>query len=131
MSIEELSRKLNGIDISGICSNLFETLEREGIVIIYGASDDLVELDGAFSEECGCGLDGGVVSFDEDGSSDDGEEHRNIVKAYWCGMLNGKKKRDYEATWEYDIDIPHATFIITENEEPYCKAVLFYKKDMR
>ena len=40
--------------------------KENGLVIVYGASDDLMEFDGAIYDEGGC-FDGGRVYFDRDG----------------------------------------------------------------
>ncbi|MCR5329596.1 MAG: hypothetical protein K6E62_00205 [Lachnospiraceae bacterium] len=105
--------------------------KEEGIVIVHGCSDDLVEFEGAYEEEAGGVYDGGTIYFDRDGTSDDGNIHNNKLSVYWCGMLNGEKKRDYEFTWEYETDIPHETFRMYEDGEPYCKGIVFYEREMR
>lgn len=120
--------------LDGITDYPFVRFEKEakekGIVIVYGCSDDLVEFDGAYEEEAGV-FDGGIITFDDNGTSDDGQEHKNKLIAYWCGMLDGEKKHDYEFTWEYETNIPHETFRMYDDGEPYCKGIVFYKGDMK
>jgi hypothetical protein len=39
-----------------------------------------------------------------------------VVKALWCAH------GDY--SWTFETDIPHATFEITEDGEPYCRGIV-------
>lgn len=140
-TIEKFAKHLNGMDYDAFLGRgedgkrlkeLIAIAKEKGYVIVYGASDDLVEFDGAYEEEAGVGLDGGIVSFDADGTSDDGEVHKNTLEVYWCGMLYGNKKKDfYDATWEYGTDIPHEEFVILEDGEPYCNGIVFRLEDMK
>lgn len=130
MTLKDFAKTLDGIDGYPTSSNI-KTAKENGIVIVYGMSDDLVEFEGAYTEEAGGVFDGGIVTFDMDGTSDDGNTHENTLKAYWCGMIDGEKVRDYTATWEYETSIPHETFKMQDGDELYCIGLVFYKKDMR
>jgi hypothetical protein len=44
------------------------------------------------------------------------------VEAVWC-----PKGADY--SWGYKTEIPHETFTIMEDDEPYCKGIVFYLKE--
>ena len=46
---------------------IVEFAKENGIVIVYGASDDLMELDGAIYDEFGC-YEGGVCCLDSEGN---------------------------------------------------------------
>ena len=106
---------------------LFEEAKQKGIVIGYGMSDDLFELDGAIRDEAGCWVGPGkksiTISFDKDGTSDDGKEHRNKVEIFW-----GEDPDGY--CWSYSLDIPHAEFCFDDDGEPYCKGIIFHMEDM-
>lgn len=99
--------------------------EENGFVIVYGISDDLVELDGAIYDEGDC-FEGGELyipltpdnSIEE--SADDPEHFKLVVN--WC------KDRDKDGriiTWTYDVPIEHADFMIYEDGEPYCRGFVF------
>ena len=103
--------------------------KQEGFVVIYGASDDLVELDGCYEEEAGC-FDGGIVSFDGSGTSDDGEDHANLLEVYWCGKCNNKAITT-DATWEYRAGFPASTFSIYDDDELYCRGLVVDVKELQ
>ena len=43
------------------------------------------------------------------------------INAFWC--LN-------EWCWTFKTDIPHEEFEFYSDGEPFCKGIVFYKKDM-
>lgn len=105
------------------------------IVIVYGASDDLMEFEGAIYDEVGC-FDGGIAYLDENGliqneCEDDCpyfkeklKNAKNKIRAVWCG-----KNRNH--TWSYDTDIPHETFEVSDDGEKYCLGIVFYKSSLK
>lgn len=105
-----------------------ETARENGFIIVYGASDDLMEFEGCYVEEIGC-YKGGTVWIDSDGISIEpiGAGDKTI-KAVWCGG----KTNDYgnEITWTYETEIPHETFMIYEDGEPYCRGIVFNIDDL-
>ena len=128
MTLKEFAEKLDGTTDYPCMSKEIRALAKEnGIVILHGCSDDLAEFEGAYFEEVGC-FDGGTISFDKNGVSDDGEEHANKIKVFWCGQCENEK-RPYEATWEYETAIPHEVFRMYDEDEFYCKGIVFYLKD--
>ncbi|MCK0547871.1 hypothetical protein KJW28_09250 [Pseudomonas syringae pv. aptata] len=103
---------------------------------MYGASDDLMEFDGASSEEIDC-YDGGTAHVDRQGvlpdrdSLEDDEEiakyaarkkGAKAIEALWC------KETGY--SWTYQTDIPHATFEVLEDGEHYCRGIVFSLTDL-
>ena len=79
--LQAFSEELDGIKEYSISKKYIDRAKEFEIVIVYGASDDLIEFDGAYTEEAGGVFDGGVVTFDKNGTSDDGKEHANTIKA--------------------------------------------------
>lgn len=109
--LKEFAEKLNGRQYLNELTKELEAYAKEnGIVIVYGQSDDLMEVRGAIDEEFGC-YDGGMfyLGFAK-------------VEAVWC-----PKGTDY--SWGYETDIPHETFTIMEDDEHYCKGIVFYLKE--
>ncbi len=103
--------------------------EENGLVIVYGASDDLMEFEGAIQDEGYC-YDGGKVYFDKNGVSMDGSKKVNVIEARWCD----EKRVDENGNtiiWTYVTDIPHETFMIYEDGDPYCEAIVFRLDDLK
>lgn len=98
-----------------------------GFVIVYGASDDLMEFAGAIEDEGNC-FDGGEVYFDKNGVTEN--ENDNCIEALWCD--NDSKDENGEIiTWTYETDIPHETFIIYDDDETYCRGIVFSINDLK
>ena len=76
---------------------IVEFAKENGIVIVYGASDDLMELDGAIYDEFGC-YEGGVCCLDSEGNIlEEMTNNCRTIEAVWCG--EGEK-----FTWTYKTD---------------------------
>jgi hypothetical protein len=107
-----------------------QTAKDNGFVIVCGASDDLMEFYGALEDEGDC-FDGGTVWFDKervlDGPAATGDKS---IEALWCDK-NSKDKNGNVITWTYKTDIPHETFMIYEDEEPYCRGIVFKLEDIK
>lgn len=132
MNAQELAQKLNGTESPiRISKELRQQAKEAGLVIVYGASDDLMEFDGAFRDEVGC-YDGGVALVDSKGvldrsliDSDDDEaiadfvarkKKASVIEALWC--VDGY-------SWTYRTNVPHETFEVVDNGDPYCRGIVF------
>jgi hypothetical protein len=131
---EYLAALLDGIQYpahGSIAKDQIEAAKAAGLVIVFGASDDLMELEGAIRDEFGC-YDGGTALIDAIGLLPDREniEDDDELKAYfkrkplarriealWC------KEDGY--SWTYSTDIPHATFDVLDGEDHYCRGIVF------
>ena len=58
----------------------------------------------------------------------------------WCGMIDGESagpESDFKTeegdliTWCYKTDIPHETFMIYDDGEPYCRGIVFSIEDLK
>ena len=129
MTTKELAFELNGCEYRNeITKELAEKAKENGLVVVFGASDDLMEFRGAIYDEVGC-YDGGsayVVSKGllenqcENGECPNFESEKRKAKeieAIWYG-------EDCTA-WIYKTDIPHETFDVMEDEEIHCKGIVF------
>ena len=134
MTKEELAGMLNGRAYGDEITKPEERLAKEdGLVVVFGYSDDNVELRGAIKDEVGA-YDGGSVFVtsagmlankceDEDCpyfEAEKGKAHK--IEALWCA------EEGY--SWTYKTDIPHATFEIQEGGEPYCRGIVFALADV-
>lgn len=106
-----------------------QVAKASGFVIVSGASDNLMEFDGAIYDEGGC-YDGGKVFFDRNGVSQDGSERANCIEAFWCDET-ALDENGNVITWSYKTDIPHETFMIYEDGEPYCRGIVFDLAEMK
>ena len=138
MTREELAAKLNGRQYGSDVITDAEEAEalRAGLVVVYGASDDLMEFRGAIHDEEGC-YEGGTVSLDEDGlmkkecESDDCpheakrfENAKHTIEACWTDP-------DADFDWSYKTKIPHSTFEIFDGESRYCRGIVFSTYDLK
>ena len=106
----------------------------DNLVIVFGASDDLMEFRGAIHEELDA-YEGTTAYLDADGlvvNECDNERcpyARKLaatakkIKAVWGKDDYVWDKDDY--AWVYQTDIPHETFDILDNGEKYCRGIVF------
>lgn len=106
-----------------------KTAKDSGLVVVFGASDDLMEFRGCIYDEAGC-YEGGEIIFTKDGKFPD-EEAMEVLKEYdacrklnkitavWCPEIEGNP------SWAYETSIKHSTFKIYEDEQLYCIGIVF------
>lgn len=138
MNAKQLADMLSGREyLREITDNEAKLAKADGLVVVYGSSDDLIEFAGAISDEGGC-YDGGTIRFDTKGvlpswsSASESEESAQdyferkakarAIEALWA------KEPGY--SWTYKTDIPHETFEIVEDGEPYCRGIVFAIADL-
>lgn len=124
---EQLAEILNGREYGKEIMPVDITVAKQNnLVIVYGASDDLMEFEGAISEEFGTEAifdkKGNELEQCEDGCKyfQEAFEKANKIKGTYTN--NG---------WVYKTDIPHATFDIFEDGELYCKGLVFSLNDAK
>jgi hypothetical protein len=138
MTKEMLAAQLQGLSYRAEPSKvLLSTAYAAGLVIVYGASDDIIEFRGAWCEEYGAGngetfllTPDGV--FDNDACIDACIYYREAqdkairegskLTALWC------EEEPY--SWTYKTTLPHATFEIYEDDKPYAKGIVFALADI-
>lgn len=107
-----------------------EFCKAHDIVVVYGYSDDNVEFDGAIREEVGA-WEGAEIYVDTNGPIEPCECECTYYKA---AMKNAKRINAFwyldDWAWEFRTDIPHETFEFYSDGDPFCKGIVFYKKDM-
>lgn len=124
MEIKEFAQMINGKQYGypQFTKEELQIAKDNGFVIVYGASDDLMEFDGAIQGEGGC-YDGGTVWFDRNRVyNGDGTAGDRCIEALWC--------TEDDITWTYKTDIPHETFMIYEGDEAYCRGIVFSINDL-
>ena len=127
MTIKEFAEILNNreYDNPQFTKAEIKVAKDNGFVIVYGASDDLMEFEGAICDEGGC-FDGGEVYFNKNGVTEEGE---NVIESLWCDS-EAVDENENMITWSYKTDIPHETFMIYQYGEPYCRGIVFSIDDV-
>jgi hypothetical protein len=144
MKLIDVAKDLDGIEYPcRIDKNLAQQAKDAGIVIVFGASDDLIEFRGAIHDEVGVSevdvtiIDGkGVLPVDINGNITDPDAVETIqgcknlaerftksvaVTSYWCPADNSG------ASWAYSVPehIEWEPFNVMEDGELYCVGVVF------
>jgi hypothetical protein len=134
MDAKTLAEKLNGREYGAeITKEERREAAAAGLVVVFGASDDLMEFRGVIDDEVGC-YGGGSAYLTSDGllenecASDDCPHFKKmrddayVIEAKWdCDGYS----------WVYETSIPHATFEILEDGEKYCRGIVFALSDVR
>ena len=137
MTKKELAEMLSGREYG------MEIMPREerdakdaGLVVVYGYSDDSVELRGAIDEEIGA-FDGVSIHLNKDGvvwsplvECDPDEcpylkkvlRESSSIQAVWHNKGN--------PCWSFETEIPHETFNIMEDGELFCVGIVFSMEDL-
>lgn len=136
MNAKELAEQLNGTHYPvNISKELLRQAKAAGLVVVYGASDDLMEFAGAVDDELGAyngttaylsssGLLQNDCSDDECPHFEKMKDRAATVEALWC------EEGDY--SWTYKTDIPHWTFeVLEDGEPPYCRGIVFALADVK
>lgn len=130
MTAKELAEKLDGRQY-GKEMTIAECREARdsGLVVIFGASDDLMEVRGAIDDEFDC-WGGGTFQIAngyfvkprcDDCKGCDlfkaATKDAQTIRALWAKG---------EAAWTYETEMPHETFRIIEDDELYCIGIVLY-----
>lgn len=125
--------RLNGCEYGREGSAQFwAEMKARGLVAVFGASDDLMEFNGAIYDEVGC-YGGGTAYLTEDGLLEDKEPcciHAENARAK-AATIEARWDVDGEPAWTYRTDIPHVTFEVMEDGEVYCRGIVFSLADLR
>ena len=139
MTKETLAVALDGTEYPLRVSREVQAEAKEaGLVIVYGASDDLLEMRGAIEDELSA-WEGTTILVTPAGLWDEQSCERQCchyqqaqaeavrqgatITAVWD--LPGKS-----VSWCYETTIPHATLLILEDGEPYCRGLVFALADV-
>lgn len=139
MNAKELAALLTGREYrSEITKEEAAQAKAAGLVVVYGASDDLMEFEGAIRDEVGCygggsakvdraGIIPSFESVDKDSEADlrDFFKRENggaTIDAVWAGEAG--------YSWIIRTELPHETFEIVEDGAPYCRGIVFALADI-
>jgi len=134
MKPSEIASMLNGRqymnEITGAEEGIAKAL---GMVIMFGYSDDNVEIRGDIDEEISA-WNGRIIHLTESGllinQCDDEDcpyfkEAQN--KAVKIDAIWGKGGY----SWTFEAHFPHETFDIFEGDDKFCRGIVFWLKDIR
>lgn len=131
---EELAKMLDGNQYGNECPNQENELAKENnLVIVFGYSDDNMEFEGAIDDEVSC-YDGGFAYVTKEGLL------QNKCDCEDCPYFEKEqeKAQKIEAIWDsqsyswiYKTNIPHVTFEIFEDEDKYCRGIVFSLDDLK
>ena len=119
MNAEELAKKLNGVEYrEELTKELKQKAKENGLVVVFGASDDLLEFEGAMYDEIDM-YEGGECYVNEHGeiSMNDGNSGK-LIEAIWC-------PEGLDTSWEIKTDIPSFAFDVMEDGELYSRSLVF------
>src|ERR1035437_1391976 len=137
MNTTELAALLNGREYRKEMS-LGEQADAKaaGLVVVFGASDDLMEFRGAINDELGA--NNGTTAYltnegmvENDCENDDCPHFKKLkamaatISSMWC------EHADHPSlSWTFRTEIPHEEFTINEDGEPYCIGIVFALADV-
>jgi len=129
MTIKDYAEMLNGREYGCEIAKAEEKQAKEnGIVIVFGSSDDLMEFRGAIDDEVGC-YNGGTAYLTEKGlfenECDDEDCPYAERERAKCKTITADWNDADGPCWTYETDIPHETFSIYDDDGIYCDGIVF------
>ena len=127
--LKEWAHKINGREYGAeLTPEEEKQLKKQGLIVVFGASDDLCEFRGAIDDEVGC-YGGGEVYINSCGpytAADFGFDEQEELQATIARSRKIIVKwYEFCEGWSYETDIPHEEFSVMEDGELYCKGIIF------
>lgn len=138
MTAKELAAALSGREYGmEISREEAQAAKEAGLVVVYGSSDDCMELRGAIDAEVGA-YEGATIYVNRDGLVDDPvcRDAEECTCPYFVAVRNAAKTIKaiwHDAggpCWTFETDIPHETFTIMEDGEPFCVGIVFSAEEV-
>jgi hypothetical protein len=135
MTKEGLAAQLNGREYAYeiITKDEAKEAQANGLVVVFGLSDDLMEFRGAIRDEIGA-WNGTTAILTPDGLLENECSHDDCP---YAAKIAAAAKSKIEAifdsegyAWVYKTDIPHSTFEVMEDGEKYCRGIVFSMADV-
>lgn len=135
MDKNELAGRLNGRQyLDELRPEDVRDAYNSGLVIVFGSSDDTMLFRGAMHSSTYC-YGGGKAYIEETGTLlgackcgckwyKEAKEKCKYIEAVWCDP-------DIGAAWSYKTDMPHSVFNIMEDDELYCRGIVFGISDVK
>lgn len=121
MNTKEWAEKLNNIEYpADEIWDMRKEFKEDGVVVVYGASDDLIEFEGAISDEGDCYNDE-VFYLNKEG----------LTTSYSKNYVKVTHPHDGTVQFNYETNIPCEWFNVVEDGELYCKGFVFNINDLK
>ena len=147
MTKESLAALLNGREYGAeITKEEAKQAKAAGLVVIYGASDDNMEFEGAIYDEISAYEGATAVMYKHNSGANvvpaDSEVVREIEDDFllWCalGALMDRRNNveavwgpaEIDASWLIKTELPHTAFDIVEDGELYCRGLVIDIADL-
>jgi hypothetical protein len=133
MTREEAAGQLDGCQYRDEGSNeLWKDMAKSGLVAVFGGSDDLMYFAGGIAEELGAS-DGSKKMVNRAGlienrCDDDGCPYHEEERKRGTPIVAHFGRDGF--TWTYETTIPHSTFLVMEDEDTYCRGIVFALADV-
>lgn len=133
MNSHELAGVLNGCEYNkemGAADN--KIAKENGLVVVFGASDYLMEFRGAVNDEIDV-YEGGRAFFTENDLliNECDNENCPYFKRLTKTATPIEAKWDTEGySWVYETTIPHASFEVLKDGDKYCRGIVFALSDV-
>lgn len=118
-NIQEIAAKINGREYrEEMTKEIIEELKAEGLIAVFGASDDLCEFRGALEDELDA-WEGATFLWDGSLFINNNDEAANLSKKD-CFYIEQTWCPDDKKSWGFETNIPGAAkFEIKEGEDTY------------
>ena len=106
--------------------------KRNGIVIVFGGSDDLMEFRGAIEDEVVC-FEGGIAYIDKSGLVQNKCNNKDCPYFQEIILYARRIRAIWDSegySWVYKTAIPHETFDIFQKRQKYCRGIVFSMGDL-
>lgn len=127
---EELAQQINGREYGNELSDAQEaTAIENGLVVVFGYSDDNVEFRGAIEDEIGA-YEGTTVLIDREGVVPEREQIDDdaLLERWFARKKTAAQivaKWDCNGySWMYSTEIPHACFDVMEGADKFCRGIV-------
>lgn len=138
VTAKQIAELLDGMEYPvRIPSRVVRQAKEAGLVIVYGSSDDLMEFEGAITDEVGA-YEGTTVQVDTEGplpdfenldKDDEGELEKYFKRKGKGKTIEAMRCEESVYSWTYKTDLPCETFEVVEDGAPYCRGIVFRLSD--
>lgn len=135
MTAKELAAQLDGNKYGNEITKEQEAIAADnGLVVVFGYSDDAVELCGKIDDEVGA-FDGTTFYVTQDGVLKEPECGYDGCKYFEAAKASAREIKAIwgntgNPCWSFESDIPHETFRIYEDGELFCVGIVFSVYDI-
>jgi hypothetical protein len=131
ITAQEVAAKMHGKEYGNEQDKeLFAQAKEAGLVIVFGYSDDGAEFRGAIYDE----TFSEVVYLDENGIKQSKCDEGDACPYYQETLKDAATIKPIwdrgGISWQYETSIPHVTFDIMEDDDIYCRGIVFALADV-